>query len=592
MMQRREFLAHLMRTGVAGSAMLMRPLRGWAAPAAGTLHRVSVTDFGADPSGSKDSTEAVQHAIAALARRNARLVFPAGKYVFAASDAVVMDFRGFEGLEIFGNGGELFFGGASQPLRITQCRDLEVHDILIDWVRPPVSQGVVRSTTDHSVTVAVDAAFPVSGAEHIAALIGLDDAGGATVLSGPMVERGIGAVQLRGAQVLEVGLEHAPPFSDGMRIVLLHNLGSAPALGLAGCEQVLLETVQLHAAPANAISMMGCRDITLDTVAVLAHAGTGRLVSANGCGVEMLDCTGSVTVEHARLGGTGGPAMRIQQSYWRLAQIMEPQAVRVAGADGIPVPEWALPRPGAYLQLSEAGTLKLLGEIILTKAESAPGGMKLQFEETLSPAIGPGTLVCLSATEQPRLKMEDTQFLGGASSGLVAQSRVHIRGTRFANYAGPAVLLAPDLAGMRGPVVESVHIDDCHFERCELGGEAAALRGTITIDTALAAAPHGDPGGTGRVNQGITLQGNTFDGAGGPAIYCAGTSWLDVESNHFNNCDQRRPHGATPRAMVLRNLTDSTITLNDARANATIVMVDCTDKVKAVENGTLEIAGA
>ena len=391
--------------------------------------------------------------------------------------------------------------------------------------------------------------------------------------------------------MLQLALEHAQKFPDGMRIALLHKGGSAPAIGVTGCEQVLLESVQLHAAPAGAISLQGCRDITLDTVAVQAHPGSGRMVSANGCGVDMLDCTGSLTVEHTRLGGTIGPAMRIQQSYWRLAQILDPQSVLAATADGNPLPEWALPRPGAYLQLSQAGTLKRLGEIILTRAEPAPGGMKLQFEETLSPTIGAGALLCLSTTDQPRLKMEDTQFLGGASTGLVAQSRIHIRSTRFANYAGPAVLLAPDLAGMRGPVVESVHIDDCRFERCELGGDPAAMRGTVTIDTAPGPAQHaGGAGEAARVNQGITLQGNTFDGSGGPAVYCAGTSWLDVESNHFNNCDQRRPQGATPRAIVLRNLTDSTITLNDARANANIVMVDCTDKVKAVENGTLEIA--
>lgn len=600
MMQRREFLGHLMRTSVAGSAMWMTPGggRAWAnpAPAPGTLRRASVADFGADPTGQKDSTEAVQRAIAALMRRNARLVFPAGKYVFAASNSVLMDFRGFEGLEIFGNGGELFFSEGTQALRIAQCRDLEVHDIAIDWTRPPVSQGVVRAITDRSITIAVDAGFPVTGAERIASLIGVGDSGSAagsgTVLSGPVLNRGIGAAKMRSPQMLELALEQAPPFSPGAHVALLHNIGAAAAIRLEGCEQVLLETVQLHAAPATAVSMMGCRDVTLDTVGVFAHPGTGRLISANGCGVEMLDCTGSVTVQHARLGGTAGPAMRVQQSYWRLAQISDPQTALATSGDGASVPEWALPRPGAYLQLSEAGTLKLLGEIIVTKAEPAPGGMKLTFDETLSPAVGQGTLLCLSATDQPRLKMDDTQFLGGASSALVAQSRVRIQNTRFTNYAGPAVLMAPDLGRMRGPVVENVHINDCTFERCELGGDPAALRGTITVDTSFAAGPEHTSAlaAGGRVNEGITLQGNTFARVGGPAIYCAGASWLDVESNHFNDCDQRRPQGATPRAVVLRNLTDSTITLNDSRSNANIVLVDCTDKVKAAENGVLAIA--
>ncbi|HEX6495838.1 MAG TPA: glycosyl hydrolase family 28-related protein, partial [Acidobacteriaceae bacterium] len=146
------------RTAVAGGAVLATGRSAWplveAAP--GTARRASVVDFGADPTGEKDATAAVQKAIVSLAKRNARLVFPAGKYTFAPSDAVLMDFRGYEGLEIFGNGAELSFAGATQPLRLTGCKDLEVHDVIVDWTRPPFSQGVVRALGDRRVTVAVD----------------------------------------------------------------------------------------------------------------------------------------------------------------------------------------------------------------------------------------------------------------------------------------------------------------------------------------------------------------------------------------------------------------------------------------------------
>ncbi len=590
MMQRREFLAHLMRSGVAGSAMLLSPGVSNALPTSspeGTARRVSVLDFGADGSGQKDCTEAVRRAIAALTKRNARLVFPAGKYLFTTPGGVVMDFSGFEGLEIFGNGAELFFTGDTLPLRIAQCRDLEVHDVIIDWVRPPVSQGVVRAVDNHSVTVAVDRGYPVTGAERFTAMVGFEERAKSTLITGPVVSGNIGAVEMMTPQVLKIAVAAAPHLAEGARVALLHSAGVAPAIRLEGCDQVLLESLQLHASPDTAISLAGCRDITLDTVYVVAHPGTGRAFSANGCGVEMLDCTGAVTVAHARLGGTFGPSMRIQQSYWQLVQISGPQAALLSTRDGKPVEPWALPRAGSYLQLSEAGTLKLLGEIAVTKAEPAPGGMNVTFEETLSPAVGKGTLLCLSATDQPRLKLENCAFSGGASTGLVAQSRARLQNTSFAGYAGPAVLLAPDLTRMRGPVVENVHINDCRFDSCELDASVPA-RGTVVIDTS---AQGGAPTAI-RVNEGITVQGNTFNHLGGPAVYCAGASWLDIESNHFNDCDLRRAAGTIPRALVLHNLTDSTITLNDARADASIVMTECTDKVKASDNGTLSIAKA
>ena len=83
-MQRREFLGHMVRTAVAGSTVMATGRSAWSLADAttGTARRASVVDFGADPTGQKDATAAVQKAIASLAKRNARLVFPAGKYTF------------------------------------------------------------------------------------------------------------------------------------------------------------------------------------------------------------------------------------------------------------------------------------------------------------------------------------------------------------------------------------------------------------------------------------------------------------------------------------------------------------------------------
>jgi hypothetical protein len=215
--------------------------------------------------------------------------------------------------------------------------------------------------------------------------------------------------------------------------------------------------------------------------------------------------------------------------------------------------------------------------------------MQLSFDETLSPAIGKGTLFCLSASNQAQLKIDDCKFLGGPYAGLVAQSRVRVGNSSFSGYAGPAILLAPDLEHMRGPVVENVHITDSSFTRCNLapGDE----RGAITIDTqpqrSRTTTPTASVNESIRINEGITIQRNSFRDLGGPAIYCAGAAWLDVESNHFNDCDTRRAPNTEPRAIVLRNLDQSTITANDASAPAKIVMIDCTDKVKVGDNGPL-----
>jgi hypothetical protein len=587
MMQRREFLGRMVRTAAAGSAVLATGRRAWPlvdAPA-GMARRASAVDFGADPTGEKDATAAVQKAIASLAKRNARLVFPAGKYTFAESDSVLMNFRGYEGLEIFGNGAELAFAGATHPIHLTDCKDLEIHDIVVDWTRPPFSQGVVRSVGNRSVTVTVDPAYPVDGSEPIHALLGFDGKQNTPVTSGANAY-GVGAAQVRGRQTLEIALAEQTSFNVGDRIALLHPTSDAAALRLDGCEQILLETVVFHTAPGAAVVLSCCRDITIDTIRVIPHPGSGRLISSCGEGVEVLDCTGTVDVQHAVITGTAGAGVRVQQAYWRVSQVTDPQVALLASTDGQPVPKWLLPRQGTYMQLSEAGTLKLLGEIAVTKAEAVPGGMQLTFAETLSPTIGQGTLFCLSATNQAQLKMDDCKFRGGPYTGLVAQSRVRISNSSFSGYAGPAILLAPDLEHMRGPVVENVHITDCSFTQCNLA--SGDERGAITIDTQASHRRATTPAARiYRINEGITVQRNVFSQLGGPAIYCAGATWLDVESNHFNDCDTLRPAGAEPQAIVLRNLDESTIAGNEATTPAKIVMIGCTEKVKVGDNGPL-----
>jgi hypothetical protein len=584
MMERREFLARAVRTALAGGAALAAGHRAWPLLEVppGTARRASVVDFGADPSGQKDATAAVQKAIASLTKRNARLVFPAGKYTFAASDSILMDFRGYEGLEIFGNGAELSFAGATQPLRLTGCKDLEVHDIIVDWTRPPFSQGVIRAVGEHNVTVAVDPSFPVDGSERVHALLGFGGRGKSLLATGANVY-GIGAVRLRGSQTLEIALTERAGFGVGDSVVLLHPSADVAALRLDGCEQILLETVVFHTAPGAAVVLSGCRDITLDTVRVIPHPESGRMISSCGSGVEILDSTGTITVDHALIQGTAGAGMRVQQAYWRVSQITDPQVAVLASTDGKPVPAWLLPVQGTYMQISHAASLTLLGEIAVTKAQAIPGGMQLTFSETLSPAVGNGTLFCLSATNQAQLKMDDCKFRGGPATGLVAQSRVRVGGSNFSGYAGPAILLAPDLERMRGPVVENVHITDCIFERCNLSRDGEW--GAITIDTEPERTSATTPAE--RINEGITLQRNTFHDLGGPAIYCAGATWLDVESNRFNNCDTLRRAGAEPRAIVLRNVDESTITGNEGSTPAKIVTIACTEKVKVSDNSPL-----
>ncbi len=104
-----------------------------------SLQRASVTAFGGDPSGVKDSTAAVRKAIASLSSSDARLVFESGKYLFAESAEPVMSLSGFQGIEIYANNAELHFTGATPAFTFMQCRTVALHDMKLSWDDEPAA---------------------------------------------------------------------------------------------------------------------------------------------------------------------------------------------------------------------------------------------------------------------------------------------------------------------------------------------------------------------------------------------------------------------------------------------------------------------
>ena len=133
-LDRRLFLRSTLTLGAA--ACLPFPMR-----AAASSQRASVTAFGGDPSGVKDSTAAVRKAIASLSSSDARLVFEAGKYVFAESAEPVMQLNGFQGIEIYANNAELLFMGATSAFDFSNCRTVALHDMKLSWSEESAARG-------------------------------------------------------------------------------------------------------------------------------------------------------------------------------------------------------------------------------------------------------------------------------------------------------------------------------------------------------------------------------------------------------------------------------------------------------------------
>ncbi|MGI8772766.1 MAG: right-handed parallel beta-helix repeat-containing protein [Acidobacteriaceae bacterium] len=588
MINRRDFLSQALACSAAAGLAAAWP-RSIAAsiPASnrpgGTAHRASVADFGADPTGVRDVTDAVQRAIASLGLSQARLVFPPGKYNFAASDSCAMSFRNYNGLEVFGNGAELIFNGNTRPFLLSACRNVEIHDIKIDWARPPFSQGTVTTVAGGnppSFTVVLDPDFPADGTESVEWLSEYDAKTGLPAAGGLDASGVIRSVRLSAPQTLTLACSQPLAVKPGMRLMLRHRVAAAACLHLEACDTVLLESVAIFAGPGKGAVLHGCRDVSLEDFSVMPRPQSRRWLSLCGRGVEMVGCEGTVAIKRSQFKGTGDDAFHIYQPYWKISSRVDETTVMLEGTGKQALPLWQLPSAGTILQLTDAANLSLLGEIAVASCENTPAGTKLAFSETLSPVIKPGTLVC-SVLKQARATIDHCSFSGNRGRGVVAHARTRIVNSRFHGCSGPAIQFAANPEAMAGPVVQSVSVTDSTIDLCNYGGQEER-RGAILVgaarDARLAAAP------AQRINQGVTLSRNLIGNVSGPAIDCADASWLTIEGNTFGRCDVSARPADKPRAIVLRNVAQSQIDGNQSKLPQQIVLIGCTDTAVAVNN--------
>jgi hypothetical protein len=341
--------------------------------------------------------------------------------------------------------------------------------------------------------------------------------------------------------------------------------------------------VVLYGGPGKGAVLHGCRDVSLEDFSVMPRPQTERWLSLCGRGVEMMGCEGTIAIERSQFKGMGEDALQLFQPYWRIKQRIDDKTVLIEGAGTTPLPKWQLPSTGTILQLTDARTLNLLGEIATESAENTPSGTRLSFSETLSPLIGTGTLLC-SVLKQARAKIERSAFLGNRGCGVVAHARTRIVNSRFHGCSGSAVLFASDPNAMEGPAVQSVSVTDSTFDFCNYGGQGER-RGVITVGTVRDGKLVGTP--PQQMNEGVTVARNFFGNVTGPAIDCAGTSWLNVEGNSFGKCDVTAAANGKPRAIVLRNVDQTQVDGNQSKLAQEIVLINCTDKVATENNGLL-----
>jgi hypothetical protein len=483
---------------------------------------------GADPTGVSDSKTPFLNVIAALPQRGGRLSIPRGIYRFKETNGALFKIEGAIDFQVDGNGSTFLFEGNTRPFEIKNCQEVVIKNLIIDWSRPPFSQGTVVAAGAQWIEVKVDPVFPVTGKEQIEAIGEYDRATGIMSVDGLDLYGHVHSVKLIGPQELRINLTLPNKLQPGAMVVLRHRVYGVDVLDFASCKNVRVEDVNLHAAPGMGIVARSCTGVAIHRLQVVPTPGTNRIMSLCADATHLTDCQGKLEILDCTFQGMGDDAINICSTFWRITNVVDDKTWRVEGRNSHIPKSWQLPTPGTELQLCDPKSLRVLGIATVSQSASNSEGAMITISETAH--VPEGTLVCDSQNKTTSL-IANCNFKGNRARAVIAHSNTTITNNSFYGQSLAAILLAVDGWWMEGPVVQNVEISGNSFAH-NYTGQCALRRGAITVDTAHD--PTAPPTPEDPVNKLVCVYNNIFHESYGEAVYINRTSEVSIIRNSFD----------------------------------------------------------
>ena len=584
-MKRRTFVSSAIACG--GSLVLAK-----ATPPA---KRVSVTSFGADPSGAASCNDAVRKAIAALRGYRGTLVFPNGRYRFGPADGPIMAFQECHDLDIDGDGSALLFSSrtrspavisATDPPRdftpsfqFTDCRGVSIHDFSVDYPRPPFSQGKVIAVGRLSFDLRVDPEFPVTGAEPVDAFADYDPKTKLMAHDGVDSFYNVAGLTLVAPQTLRVALKSPVALHEGALVLLRHPARGSDVFMVSGGSDFRFSRLKLFAAPGMGIMADRCDNIGVDDLQVDIAPNSSRLMSLNVDAVHFADCSGSMSVTQCRFRGMGDDAINCHSLYFKVKDRVDRRTVAVGGRGPQPVLASELPHATDQLRLFDGRDYREIGKFRLEGASVKGSSSHLTFTQALPPEVGPGALVHV-CNRSPVTTVRDCRFLGNRARAILVHENADIVGNTIEDCSLAGILLICDSPWQEGPPVRNVRIEGNRFSHCSYSWPHAR-RGVITLDKEPGFPADAIP--KVKIHRDVRILNNVFGSTDGAAVYCVAASNLKIAGNRFDRTWLGNA-GHEPEAVILKRCGESEIDRNTSAVPQAIKLEACDSSVRIRDN--------
>ena len=502
---------------------------------------IKVKDFGAVPNDNKDDTRAILSAIEACKnKQNSKLVFEFGSYDIYGSQKdkrgnfePAIDINNVSNLTIEGNGSEFIGHDYSTMFQFTNCRNVSITNLSVDWDPLPYTQGKVIQADSNSIDIEVLAPFIAKQGLHTEAILGYDPQ------NHRMDRRFTDHYQLGFEKttelirpgVMRLFIGHRDRFagtmpSVGQYVIARHHVYGYQSFEFIKCTDVHIENVNIYSNPGMGVVGEACRDINIRHLKVMIRPGSGRWMSCTADATHFGGCRGTIIMENCLFEGMGDDATNVRSSHYLLvSERLDNNKLRIRTGyryGGDPTP----PEIGDKLELSGEDKLLLPYATVTVRSveiNKQDKTLVVGFSEKLPERTVKGDVVG-NASSIPVLRIRNCTTIRNRSRGFIIKTRnVVIEDCTFQDITECGVALESDVnawweaISSRDIIIRNNRFIDSKFD-------PGYLHGVIEFHTMSQTAPAG-------VYRRITIENNVFLGSVGNIIKIGSADGVDIINN-------------------------------------------------------------
>ena len=523
------------------------------------VERLSVTDFGARPNSQKDSTPAIDRALAALQHRHSStLFFPHGRYDFWPGGApqrhyfisnhdpvnlrrVVMPLESLHNVTVDGDGSTFMFHGTALPIAITKSSGIRLKNFSIDDATPHQVSGVVLRTSDENADIRIDdaATYAVQSGQlwiigdhfrspaSASLLFDAHDRGMAwhTGDNWEFARTRAEALDAHTVRLRNLKQTVVP----GQILLMWSGDRPNPAVFVYESRDVNVSDVTVHSTQGMGFLAQRSRAIHLARFNVALANGSKHVVTTVADAVHFSNCQGDLSVEDGLYENMLDDALNVHGSYLKvighpspgsaLLRFEHPQSFGFTFAEA-----------GDTLQFVDAASLRPLANAKVVAVDRVNDKtLSVRFSTPLSQESLAGNAV-MNLSWQPSIVYRRNHIRHNRARGILigTAGAATVDHNFFDHLAGPAILMSADANfWYESAPAQNVTIRHNRFLDTNIADFGPA---SIWID-----APRSPtPGTTTYSIRNVEIVGNQFQLFQKPMLYAAGTENLRFADNTFD----------------------------------------------------------